>query len=66
MAICNIASAGFFSSDRAVCEYAKDIWGVKPSWDIHPDPHIEFEVVEPIKKVHASEKPLEMTTVHAA
>lgn len=39
MAIMNIATSGKFSSDRTICEYAKDIWGVEPSWDRLPDPH---------------------------
>ncbi len=25
----NIAKAGFFSSDRTIAEYAKEIWGVR-------------------------------------
>jgi len=28
MAIHNIANMGWFSSDRTIGEYAKDIWGV--------------------------------------
>lgn len=39
MAIKNIASAGFFSSDRTITEYAKQIWGVKPTREKLPDPH---------------------------
>jgi len=39
MAIHNIASSGKFSSDRTISEYAKDIWGVKPSYEKLPDPH---------------------------
>lgn len=39
MAIHNIASAGKFSSDRAVIDYARDIWGVEPSWEKLPAPH---------------------------
>ena len=31
MAILNVARMGKFSSDRTVAEYARDIWGVKPS-----------------------------------
>uniref|UniRef100_A0A8C5PEF3 Alpha-1,4 glucan phosphorylase n=1 Tax=Leptobrachium leishanense TaxID=445787 RepID=A0A8C5PEF3_9ANUR len=31
VAIKNIAASGKFSSDRTIKEYAKDIWGVKPS-----------------------------------
>lgn len=30
MAIHNAAGMGRFSSDRTICEYAEDIWGVKP------------------------------------
>ena len=30
MSLVNTAKAGFFSADRAVMEYAKDIWGIKP------------------------------------
>ncbi|XP_035207483.1 glycogen phosphorylase-like isoform X2 [Stegodyphus dumicola] len=39
MAIKNIASAGYFSSDRTITEYAKDIWGIKPTRAKLPDPH---------------------------
>jgi len=38
MAINNIASSGTFSSDRTIAEYAKDIWGVEPTWDKLPPP----------------------------
>ena len=30
MSLVNIARSGLFSSDRAVAEYARDIWNVKP------------------------------------
>ncbi|MCR5414506.1 MAG: glycogen/starch/alpha-glucan phosphorylase [Kiritimatiellae bacterium] len=30
MSLVNIARSGRFSSDRAILEYAKDIWGIKP------------------------------------
>uniref|UniRef100_A0A1W7RAF7 Alpha-1,4 glucan phosphorylase n=1 Tax=Hadrurus spadix TaxID=141984 RepID=A0A1W7RAF7_9SCOR len=39
MAIMNIASSGKFSSDRTIAEYARQIWGVEPSWKKLPDPH---------------------------
>ncbi|CAG0886559.1 unnamed protein product [Cyprideis torosa] len=38
MCIMNIASSGKFSSDRTIAEYARDIWGVEPSWEKLPDP----------------------------
>jgi glycogen phosphorylase len=28
--VANIAAMGYFSSDRAIAEYAKDIWGIHP------------------------------------
>ena len=30
MSLVNIARSGYFSSDRAVAEYARDIWHVNP------------------------------------
>ncbi|XP_075555411.1 glycogen phosphorylase-like [Dermacentor variabilis] len=39
MALLNIASSGKFSSDRTICEYAREIWGVEPSWEKLPPPH---------------------------
>merc|ERR1711942_450850 len=39
MAIHNIASSGKFSSDRTIAEYAREIWGMEPSWEKLPDPH---------------------------
>jgi len=39
MAIMNIASSGKFSSDRTIAEYAREIWGMEPSWAKLPDPH---------------------------
>ena len=30
MSLCNIAGSGIFSADRAVSEYARDIWQVRP------------------------------------
>lgn len=38
MAIHNIASSGKFSSDRTIAEYAREIWGVEPSWERLPAP----------------------------
>jgi len=39
MSIHNIASSGKFSSDRTIAEYAREIWGMEPSWEKLPDPH---------------------------
>ncbi|XP_065217799.1 glycogen phosphorylase [Planococcus citri] len=39
MAIMNIASSGKFSSDRTIAEYAREIWGVEPTWEKLPAPH---------------------------
>ncbi|OQR73664.1 glycogen phosphorylase isoform 1 [Tropilaelaps mercedesae] len=39
MALHNIASSGKFSSDRTISEYAREIWGVEPSWEKLPAPH---------------------------
>ncbi|KOX80377.1 Glycogen phosphorylase [Melipona quadrifasciata] len=39
MVINNIASSGKFSSDRTIAEYAREIWGVEPSWQRLPAPH---------------------------
>lgn len=38
MAIHNIASSGKFSSDRTIEEYAREIWGVEPTWEKLPKP----------------------------
>jgi len=47
MCIHNIASSGKFSSDRTISEYAKEIWGVKPSYEKLPDPHAEVKEESP-------------------
>lgn len=39
MVINNIASSGKFSSDRTIAQYAREIWGVEPSWEKLPAPH---------------------------
>lgn len=39
MVIENIASSGKFSSDRTIAEYAREIWGVEPTWEKLPAPH---------------------------
>lgn len=40
----NIASSGKFSSDRTISEYATDLWGVTPSWEKLPEPHVPREI----------------------
>lgn len=45
MAIMNIASSGKFSSDRTIAEYARQIWGVEPSWEKLPPPNEAREYV---------------------
>lgn len=32
-ALWNIACSGKFSSDRTIAEYARELWGVEPSWE---------------------------------
>lgn len=49
MALLNIASSGKFSSDRTICEYAREIWGVEPTWEKLPAPH-ETKGDEEVKK----------------
>nr|QJA18289.1 glycogen phosphorylase [Monochamus alternatus] len=44
MAINNIGSAGKFSSDRAIIDYCKDIWGVKPNYEKLPNPSVPREL----------------------
>jgi starch phosphorylase len=39
MALMNIASAGKFSSDRTIEQYAREIWDVEPCYDKLPAPH---------------------------
>ena len=29
-AIANVAGMGFFSSDRTIAEYARQVWGIEP------------------------------------
>uniref|UniRef100_A0A1A9UT61 Alpha-1,4 glucan phosphorylase n=1 Tax=Glossina austeni TaxID=7395 RepID=A0A1A9UT61_GLOAU len=38
MVVNNIASSGKFSSDRTIAEYAREIWGIEPSWEKLPAP----------------------------
>jgi glycogen phosphorylase len=49
----NIASSGKFSSDRAIAEYSRELWGVEPTWEKLPAPH------EPILLNEKSDKRLE-------
>ncbi|KAL1462418.1 hypothetical protein WDU94_014252 [Cyamophila willieti] len=44
MAIMNIASSGKFSSDRTITEYAREIWGVEPSYEKLPAPHESADI----------------------
>eukprot|EP00088_Acartia_fossae_P009385 TRINITY_DN1453_c0_g1_i2.p1 TRINITY_DN1453_c0_g1~~TRINITY_DN1453_c0_g1_i2.p1 ORF type:complete len:851 (+),score=260.68 TRINITY_DN1453_c0_g1_i2:61-2613(+) len=48
MAIHNIASSGKFSSDRTIGEYAREIWGVEPTYEKLPDPHAEAKEDSPV------------------
>lgn len=43
MAIINIASVGKFSSDRAISEYATELWGVTPTRQKFPEPYESVE-----------------------
>ena len=36
MVVHNIASVGFFSSDRTISQYAREIWGVTPTPSVVP------------------------------
>lgn len=49
MAIRNIAASGKFSSDRTIAEYAREIWGVEPTWEKLPAPHEPREIQEDSK-----------------
>jgi starch phosphorylase len=35
----NIAASGKFSSDRTIAQYAREIWGVEPTWEKLPAPY---------------------------
>jgi len=37
-AIYNIAGSGKFSSDRTIAQYAREIWGMEPTYDVLPAP----------------------------
>lgn len=39
LCLLNIAASGKFSTDRTIEEYARDIWGVEPSYAIIPAPN---------------------------
>jgi len=39
MCLLNIASGGKFSSDRTIAQYAREIWGVEPSYEKLPAPY---------------------------
>ncbi|XP_055339738.1 glycogen phosphorylase-like [Paramacrobiotus metropolitanus] len=39
MSLMNIASSGKFSTDRTIAQYAREIWGVEPSFARLPAPH---------------------------
>jgi len=46
----NISSSGKFSSDRTIAQYAREIWGVEPTYDKlaapYETPQQEQEAVE--------------------
>jgi starch phosphorylase len=50
MSLMNIASSGKFSSDRTISQYAREIWGVEPTYEKFPAPYEtpqrELEAVE--------------------
>lgn len=39
MCLMNVAASGKFSSDRTIAQYAREIWGVEPSYEKLPAPH---------------------------
>ena len=55
-AIMNIASSGKFSSDRTIAEYAREIWGVEPSWEKMPAPHEPKEINQELPKATKGKK----------
>ena len=42
-AIANIANMGYFSSDRSIEDYVRDIWRIQPLPDVHAATHAEPE-----------------------
>ena len=57
MALHNIASAGKFSSDRTITQYAREIWGVEPSKEKLPAPHETPFKDQEVTGKPAAEKP---------
>lgn len=56
---------GKFSSDRTICEYARDIWNVEPSWEKLPAPH-EPKDTEDKTSVQTNGTPKATTTTKPA